>query len=391
MQQELSNLLDDIHEYEKKNVIYPNEPAHIIHTLWNIGSYFLEDEAIKVFDNYPILAFLSPDEDSGKTRALDITAILAYNALDGGSYTAASLCREIDQRHPELITLILDELDETLVPSQDNAPYARLLNNGYQRGKYIVRSDLNNNKENLKTPAYCPKAIAGLAVTRLKKTTRSRMIIIRMRPMRNDESVQRHIDKEIGKSIAERILQLRGSVAAELKTIDEDSLSYLVRRAGQIYHPLLAIAKIAGDGWFTRATEAVAYYVDRQKPEDTLGKKILIELFRIYAGGRHAKGIWGETFADELHKLDFSLEIDKYKIAYYLGSNGYGIETRDLKIDHHNRKAYHWDDCLPSFLDYLSEELRDKIMKEVAAVADSSQTGVKASATRYQQPYDPIF
>jgi hypothetical protein len=68
------SILDEIYNYCGRFVKYPSEQAKIATTLWIAGSYFLENQDIKVFNNFPILAFLSPEEDSGKTRArfLDI-------------------------------------------------------------------------------------------------------------------------------------------------------------------------------------------------------------------------------------------------------------------------------------------------------------------------------
>jgi hypothetical protein len=351
------SILQETYDYLGRHVIYPNDGSRIAHALWILGSGFLKCDEIPVFDNFPILAFLSPEEDSGKTRALDVTELMAHNAINGGSHTAASLCREIDQRNPELITIVLDELDEIFVSGRDNSDYIRLLNNGYQRGKFITRCDLNGNK-NINTPAYCPKAVAGLSVSKLKRTTRSRMVIIRMRPMKKGERVERHIDKEAGIILKERIAGWRPTVIEHLASIDEDGLSTLTKRAAQIWHPLLSIAKIAAEDWFDRAIKAAMLFIDKQKPEETLGKKIFIELYRTYASGKFPRGIWSERFAEELHDRGFSLEIDKYKIAYYLGESGYGIHTKDLKINGVNKNGYVWDICLPFFADHLPEETR---------------------------------
>jgi hypothetical protein len=168
MQTEKS-ILDKIYNYVGRFIIYPNEHAKVAHTLWIAGSYFPEFPDIPVFDNYPILAFLSPDEDNGKSRALKVTQLLAYNAIDGGSYTAPALCREIDQQaalpKPKMITMILDELDEILTANRDNADYVRLLNNGYERGQFIVRASLNNEGENKKTMAYSRISLAAINIS----------------------------------------------------------------------------------------------------------------------------------------------------------------------------------------------------------------------------------
>jgi len=81
--------------------------AKIAHTLWIVGSYFLEDKEhkdVRVFDNFPLLAFFSPDEDSGKTRALDVQRSCLQWPLMVGTYTASAMLTEIDERYPTLIT-----------------------------------------------------------------------------------------------------------------------------------------------------------------------------------------------------------------------------------------------------------------------------------------------
>jgi hypothetical protein len=87
---EQTAVLDESYKYLSTYVIYPNEHAKVAHTLWIAGSYFLECEDIAAFDNFPIIAFLSPDEDSGKSRALDVTEALAHNAPTSCSKTATN-------------------------------------------------------------------------------------------------------------------------------------------------------------------------------------------------------------------------------------------------------------------------------------------------------------
>jgi hypothetical protein len=121
---------------------------------------------------------------------------------------------------------------------------------------------------------------------------------------------------------------------------------------------------MAGADWFNRAGKAAAFFVDKQKPAGTLGKLILIELYKTYASGKHPRGIWSETFADTLHDAGFSLDIDKHKIAYYLGEKGYGIHTKELKIGGVNKNGYVWDVCMPFFADYLPEDVRQLINED---------------------------
>jgi Protein of unknown function (DUF3631) len=375
---EHTTLFDEVHSFLGENVVYRKPEYHIVQTLWIIGTGFVEFDQVSVFEYFPILNIRSPDEDNGKTRAMDIAELLSYNAISGGSYTAPALCDEIDRAWPQRITLILDELDETLNIDKDNSAYVRLLNNGYQRGKVIVRRNMYG-PGNVATQAYCAKALAGLTLKKLKRTTRTRMLPIQMRPLREGETVAIHIDKVEGVKLRNRIDDFRPKVIQELIDIDEKSLSDLkVSRATNIWHPILALGKIGGDKWFEMATQACQSYITKERPKESDGKKVLLELYRVYVFGGHPKGIWSERFVDILKERGFSDWIDQYKVAEYLGEDGYGIETRDLRVGDKVRKAYHWDDAMEAFVDYLTAEQRQAINEEysnrhnVATVADTT-------------------
>ena len=358
------NILDEIQAYTDRFVIYPNQHARAVHTLWILGSYFLEYEDIPVFDNYPLLAFLSPVEDSGKSRALEVTEVISYNSLSSGDWTPAALCGEIRKKYPTLITMCLDEADETFAIGKDTSAYIKLLNNGYQRGKYIVRRSTKG-EDNVHTPAYCAKAIAGLTAARFKRTTRSRMIQIFMRPSRDNEKPGRHIDKQTGQLIVSKIIGQRDAIADKVRNVDEDTLSNLPRRAGQIWHPLLAIAKVIDDEWFRRVSEAAIYFVDKHKAVPNNQMRVFLELYRCYDSGKYRNGIWTKTFATVLQQeRGFEPFFDKFKIAYYLGSEGIGLTTRELRLGNEKSNAYMWDNSLPFFADFITEEMRNQIHKE---------------------------
>jgi hypothetical protein len=200
-----------------------------------------------------------------------------------------------------------------------------------------------------------------------------------MRPLREGETVATHVDKVEGLKIRNQIDDFRSMVIQELIDIDEKSLSDLrVSRATNIWHPILALGKIGGDKWFDMATQACQFYITKERPKESDGKKVLLELYRVYVFGKFPKGIWSEKLVDVLKERGFSDWIDQYKVAEYLGEDGYGIETRDLRIGDKVRKAYHWDDAMEAFTDYLSPEQRQAIHDEygnrdnVATVAVTS-------------------
>jgi hypothetical protein len=362
-------ILDDTEQFLRRHIIYPDDYSSAANTAWVAGSYFLKYNDLPVFDNYPILAFLSPEEDNGKTRALTVTGLLCENSMPGGSHTAASLCREIDKHESrgELIAIILDEVDEIFSHNKDAGDYIRLFNNGYERGSCITRASLSSKKENIRTNSYCPKAIAGLAANHLKRTTRSRMIVIRMRPKKPDETVERHIDVRVGRELNNQLRAWAPTIVDELKDIDEDALSKLCNRRSQLWHPLLAIAYLAGEEWFNKLSDASTFFATQQKPEEGLGKLILCQLYDRFVNSRQGstKGIWTETFHDHLMREGLLSEKEKFRISWYLGQTGYGIPTKDLRMGSEVKKGYYWDDCKSTFEDFLTEEEKEGMKRLV--------------------------
>jgi hypothetical protein len=350
------NILQQVYDYIGRFVDYPSEQAHIAHAIWIVGTYFLEHEEIRVFDNYPILYFTSTEPESGKSQALGVTRALSYLPTLEGVYTAASLLHEIDEVSPKIPTVIVDELDEMLYEKNEYSSHlTKFLNAGYQRGVYVVRRHLKR-QENVRTHAYCPKALAGLSTVKLKKATRTRTIIITM--LQSDKELEFHIDKVRAKEIVTEIQNLRSTTASLLRDIDERTLSALKNRSRQIWHPLLAVAKVlGGDEWFKQATDACEFFTSQKAAED-LGKTFLVELFKIYAKGTYQRGIQWEEFVEELERS--GLSTDKYRVISNLKQKGYNIPTSQIKRNDKNLNGVLWEDCQPTFAK-LSEPERTLI------------------------------
>lgn len=85
---EQAALFDDVHSFLGENVVYRKPEYQIVQTLRAIGAGFVEFDQILVFEYLPILNIRSPDEDNGKTRAMDVAELLSCNAISDGSYTA---------------------------------------------------------------------------------------------------------------------------------------------------------------------------------------------------------------------------------------------------------------------------------------------------------------
>src|SRR3954469_140104 len=124
-----TTILDEVHDQIKRHSKFDFEEQYDFNALWAVASYFLGYDDVRAFDHFPMLAFMSPEPESGKTNALKVTARLAYNATPPGSFTTASILRKIDQSDT-LITVCLDDLDTKFAPGRDNADLVMLFNLG---------------------------------------------------------------------------------------------------------------------------------------------------------------------------------------------------------------------------------------------------------------------
>src|SRR5437867_3008562 len=103
-------MLEQLEIEIKRHTWFDLEEKYTANVLWVIGSYCLGYEDAKVFNAFPMLAFMSPEPDSGKSRALKVTELLSYNALPSGKYTPALLLAKIDKSKGRISTICLDEI-----------------------------------------------------------------------------------------------------------------------------------------------------------------------------------------------------------------------------------------------------------------------------------------
>ena len=96
------------------------------------------------------------DTGTGKTRYLDVWGQMHYKPIfTTGSATPAPLFRIIDKWKG---TIVMDEAD--LKQSDESEQIIKILNNGFERGKFIMRCDQNDaNKISFFEP-FCPKILA---------------------------------------------------------------------------------------------------------------------------------------------------------------------------------------------------------------------------------------
>src|SRR4051794_2022904 len=103
-------MLDDVHNLIRKYVALPNPHAAVVTTLWIVHTW-----CFMAFFTTPRLIIESPEPGSGKSRLLEMLALLCHNGKVLLNTSVAALYRRISaSEHPP--TVLQDEYDAVFGP-----------------------------------------------------------------------------------------------------------------------------------------------------------------------------------------------------------------------------------------------------------------------------------
>src|SRR5919199_5755306 len=244
-----AEVLNKLVTFIRRFVALSDEQAVLV-ALWVIHTH-----AIHAADCTPYLHIKSAEKRSGKTRLLEVLALLVARPWFTGRVSAAVLVRKTANEQP---TLLLDESDAAFKGDKEYAEALRgILNAGFRRGgvtSLCVGQGASLSYRDF--PVFSPKAIAGLG--RLTDTIADRAVPIELRRRRRGEHVERFRQRKVEPeavplhSAASAWAGVNPLAGAEPELPDE-----LDDRAQDIVEPLLAIAEAVGGEWPERARSAV--------------------------------------------------------------------------------------------------------------------------------------
>jgi hypothetical protein len=296
-------VLDDVHAFLGRFVSYPSEDAHCAHTLWIAQTHLM-----RLWDNTPRLAFLSPEPASGKTRALEISELLVNAPVMAVSVTASFLFRRIaaDEKAPP--TILYDEIDTVFGPrAKDNEDIRALLNAGHRRGTGVGRSVMVGNRvETEYLPAFAPVALAGLGW--LPDTIMTRSVVIRMRPRLPGEPIEPFRRRNAIGEAQKLHARLQAWADKQEEVAGWPELPDPIQdRDADVWEPLIVVADRAGGLWPERARVAAVSLVTANRDRETsLGIRLLMDCKTVFDALPGTRALFSKTILARLHNEEES-------------------------------------------------------------------------------------
>ena len=352
-----AELLDRIHTFTCRFICYPTEHASISHVLWIAHAHLMD-----AWFTTPRLAVLSPEKGSGKTRVLEIAAMLVPNALLSSNASPAYILRKISNQD-DRPTILYDEIDTILGPAaRGNEDLRGMVNSGYRRGAMVGRCYMNKGKvvpEELET--FAAVALGGLG--HLPDTIMSRSVIIRMRKRADGEKaepLQPRIHEPEADILRNELAAWASSIVDLAKIAQPVMPDCITDRNADVWGPLFAVADLAGGAWPDAARKAATDAVLSSKMDErpSPGIQLLADIRNCFGNADRI------TTADLLDKLLADEEapwgdmrgkkLDPCKLAEIL--RDYGIRSSTIRMPSgqtpkgYKREAFHdaWKRYLPA-------------------------------------------
>jgi hypothetical protein len=275
-------VLDAVAGFVGRFSSFPDE-----HCVPTVALWIAHTHVIDAFYISPRLVLDSAEPGSGKTRVLEVAALLVAAPEMTISATPAALFRMVSAGP---ITILFDEVDAIFNQNGgSNEDLRALLNAGYKRGATVARcvGDAKAMKVT-RFPVFAPVALAGIAGG-MPDTITTRAVTIHMRRRRLDHPVEefklRRVEPEAG-PLREELAGWMGSISDRVGGVEPEMPDGVVDRAAEVWEPLLAVADAAGGHWPDTARAACRHFVlDTGTEVRSIGVRLLADLRTVY--GRH--------------------------------------------------------------------------------------------------------
>ena len=280
--------------------------------------YAAATHALTAFPAFGRMLFTSLSEESGKTRAMEITAALCANPQDGSGTPYAlqsELAAAANEPEKPMPSFYYDEIGSVYGDSGllkgSNKTLDDVLKKGYRNG---ATSSWSVNRTKQSFSIFCPFLVTGLR-TSIPRDIRSRTIVIQMQ----HGSPRRYFDvreaQPHAKALAESLAAAVMARTTQLAEFRARGIHPRLRdRKLEVWEPLCAVAYIlGGQRWLNRCITAFRDLALAQSDTVVLSPKqqVIRDAAEVTEASdrKHvledgSEFIGGLTLIDELHRLD---------------------------------------------------------------------------------------
>ncbi len=362
----LAEVLSLVEELARRFVVFASDHQVVAAVLWVAHTH-----AIDAADVTPYLHVHSVEKRSGKSRLLDVLALLVRSPWRVVTPSEAVVYRVLTKDQP---SLLLDEVDAIFAGKGNGAKehegLRALLNAGFQRGTRVPRC-VGPRQELQEFEVFGAKALAGIGT--LPDTVADRAIPIRLRRRKASEQVERFRRRDVEGPASELHAGLASWASAALNTLRDARPTMPVEitdRAEEAWEPLIAIADLAGGEWPARA-RAAAVALGTGSPEDAGGDstavRLLADVRTVLAGLADPERATTADLLTGLHGLEEAPWGDWYgkplgaeRLARTL--RGFDCKSRDIRTPDGSRKGYFrapLEDAFQRYLPSVTAPTRD--------------------------------
>jgi len=263
-QEVYEEVLNQYHSY----MDFRNEGDYKFLALWDLGTYFFT-----LFNSYPYV-HIHGFKNSGKTKVMDLSSCISFNARRGSCMTTAVMFRIIESEKP---TLYLDEFEilEDKKKKEEDRDVELILNAGYKKKGSVPRNEKVGNKwVPTDFNVYCPKMIANISGLADPLASRTIKIII-MRAKSNDTRANKEVDEN-----SVEWLELRNKLY--VLALDQWDVVYhlyknfkkpdgISNRDLELWKPILVLAQFVSSELYEEVLKYTKFKMNERSVEEITG------------------------------------------------------------------------------------------------------------------------
>lgn len=329
-------LVRDIEQFIRRFVVLPNRTLLPL-ALWSLGTHLFD-----VFDSFAYLVITSPTPRCGKSRVLEILALLCANPERTSNISEAAMFRLIERYKP---TLLLDEMEQLREKGERSQILRNLINAGNRRDAMAIRC-AEGGKAIERCQVYCPKALA--AIGSLPDTITDRSIAIRMQRRTFEERIERFLFQRAGIKAREILGRIAAWCKQHQNTIqaaysNAPDLEFIEDRDAESWTPLFSLLAVA-DPSRLEELRGCALILCGQKQDDAAEEHITVRLICDAATVLHGdeKHIASAELLRRLREIEdspwSSPDFDRRRLAKYL--RGFGLRSKPVRIGASTPRGY---------------------------------------------------